>query len=61
MAKPGRPRIDPDDDSIELSISLPSKQLAAAETQAKEYRQTVHDWIRQLVKEHSFPELNRKK
>jgi hypothetical protein len=58
---PGRPPLDPWDPSVRVSVSLPSKQLAAAEAQAKEYRQTVQDWIRQLVKEHSFPELKRNK
>jgi hypothetical protein len=57
---PGRPPLDPSDPSVQLSVSFPSKQLAAAEAQAKEYRQTVQDWIRELVKANA-PQLKRNK
>jgi hypothetical protein len=50
MKRPGRPPLDGCDRSIEVSVSLPVKQLAAAEAQADKYRVTVQDWIRLLVK-----------
>jgi hypothetical protein len=51
MKRPGRPPLDGCNRSVEVSLSLPSKQLAAAEAQAKEYRMTVQSWLRQLVKD----------
>lgn len=51
VKRPGRPRIDEDDTSIPLTVSLPSKQLRAAEQKAVEDRMKVHDWIRRVIRE----------
>jgi len=51
MAKPGRPSIDPNDPSVPVNVSLPSKQLKAVSDKAKQDRMKPHDWIRQALKD----------
>jgi hypothetical protein len=51
---PGRPPLDDNDPSVPLSVSLPSKQLAAAEAHAKQERLTVQDWIRRVLRDASI-------
>jgi hypothetical protein len=49
--QPGRPPLDAHDPSVPLTVSLPSKQLAAVAEQAKHDQMTVHDWIRRVLRE----------
>jgi hypothetical protein len=53
VSKPGRPPLDAHDRSIELSVSMPSKQLATVSDRAKQDRMTVQDWIRRAVRDAS--------
>lgn len=46
---PGRPPIAEDDPSVAISVSLPSKQLAALDAHAKHDRMTLQDWIRHAL------------
>lgn len=47
---PGRPPLDVDDPSVKLTLTLPSKQLDDLCVQAKEHRQTVAAYLRELIK-----------
>jgi len=49
----GRPALDASDPSVPLTVSFPSKQLAAAEASAERDRVTVQDWIRTVVRQAS--------
>lgn len=48
--RPGRPALDPSDPSVPLTVSLPSKQLAAVSEHARQDRMTVQEWIRQTLR-----------
>jgi hypothetical protein len=52
---PGRPPLDANDPSVPVSVSLPSKQLAAVSARADRDRMTVQDWIRQVLR-HAAPD-----
>jgi len=52
----GRPPLDADDPSVPVSVSLPSKQLAACEQSAKHDRLTVQEWIRRVLRHASEPD-----
>jgi hypothetical protein len=47
--KIGRPPIDPSDDSAQLSLKLPSKQLAALKVEAEHAGCTLHDLLRRRL------------
>jgi len=49
MKRPGRPRLDPDDPSVHLTVRLPSKQFDASQKKAAEERLTMAEWIRQML------------
>jgi hypothetical protein len=62
MKRPaGRPPLDQADRSVQVSFSLPSKQLEAVSEQAKQDRVTVQDWLRRLVRTAVPDELIAKK
>ena len=48
---PGRPPLDPHDPSVPVTVSLPSKQLKAAQQQADQERVSVQDWIRRVLRD----------
>jgi len=50
---PGRPPLDKDDPSVPITVSLPSKKLAACSEHAKQDRMTVQDWIRRVLQQAS--------
>jgi hypothetical protein len=43
---PGRPRVDDDDTSVQICLTLPSKQSDALDREAKIARVSVQDLIR---------------
>lgn len=47
---PGRPPLDVNDPSVRLTLTLPSKQLDQLCVQAKQQRQTIHEYLRALIK-----------
>lgn len=53
--KPGRPPLDKDDPSVPVSVSFPSKQLAAVEADARRERITVQEWIRRVLRQPDDP------
>ncbi len=57
--QPGRPPLDPHDRSVPVTVSFPSKQLAAASEHAKQDRMTLHDWIRHVVDDATKPPENK--
>lgn len=48
--RPGRPRLDARDPSVPVTVSIPSKQLAAATAEAKAARLTLQAWIRRTLR-----------
>jgi hypothetical protein len=51
MTRPrGRPPLDQEDPSVKLTLTIPSKQLDGLCVKAKEQRQTIHDYLRALIK-----------
>lgn len=54
----GRPPLDKADPSVQVSFSLPSKELAAVSERAKQDRVTVQDWLRRVVRD-ATDEINR--
>lgn len=49
MTRPGRPPLDPDDPSVQVSLRLPSKQFDATQKRADEARMTIAEWIRKML------------
>ena len=49
MKRPGRPRLAADDDSVQLSVRVTTKQFDATQRQAAADRMTMADWIRQIL------------
>ena len=47
---PGRPPLDASDPSVKLTLTLPSKQLDALCVEAKQHRQTLAAYMRDLIK-----------
>jgi uncharacterized protein YggE len=45
----GRPRVFPDEESVQLSVRVTAKQLETAQKQADDARMTVTDWIRRVL------------
>jgi len=45
----GRPRLFPDEDSVQLSVRVTAKQLATAQRQADDARMTLADWLRRVL------------
>lgn len=48
--RPGRPPLDPRDETAQISIKLPSKQLTALYQQAQRERKTLPELVRDLIK-----------
>jgi hypothetical protein len=46
MKRPGRPRLDAEDTTVQTSIRLPAKQFDATQRDADEARMSMADWIR---------------
>jgi hypothetical protein len=46
MKPRGRPRLVPDDTTVQTSIRLPSKQFDATQRDAADARMTMAEWIR---------------
>lgn len=55
MKKPGRPRIDPDDESTQLCLTLPNKEFDRLYALAQRERTTVPDIIRQKLRRDDDP------
>ena len=55
----GRPPLDKADPSVQVSFSLPSKELAAVSERARQDRVTVQDWLRRVVRDAATDEINR--
>jgi len=49
VRRPGRPRLAPDDPSVNVHFRLPSKALEVSQRQAGEMRLTHAEWLRVLV------------
>jgi hypothetical protein len=52
----GRPPIDEDDRSVNLSIKIPGKALDTAATRARLERVTLAEWIRRMLREGRDPD-----
>ena len=52
----GRPPIDEDDRSVDLSIKIPGKALDTAATRARLERVTLAEWIRRMLREGRDPD-----
>ena len=52
--KTGRPRLAPEDASVQMSIRLPVKQFDATHRQATDARLTMSAWICQMLERGSF-------
>jgi hypothetical protein len=60
MKPRGRPRLVPDDTTVQTSIRLSSKQFDATQRDAKDARMSMADWIRlKLARVISHPENRR--
>jgi hypothetical protein len=46
----GRPRVDPEDDSIPLQIRVPTRDYNASVEAARRARMSVGDWIRRRIR-----------
>jgi len=55
----GRPPLNTADPSVQVSFSLPSKELAAVSERARQDRATVQDWLRRVVRDAVADEVNR--
>jgi predicted DNA binding CopG/RHH family protein len=51
--QPGRPPLDVNDPSVPLTVSMPSKQLAAVSQKAEQDRVSVQAWIRRVLRDAS--------
>ena len=49
MKPRGRPRIDPDDQSVTYTVRVSSRQLATTQREAKAARMTTAEWIRSVL------------
>jgi hypothetical protein len=49
MKRPGRPKLQDPDRSVDLHFRLPAKQYDAAYQQARRDRLTVPEWIRRTL------------
>ncbi len=49
MKPRGRPRIDPDDQSVTYTVRVSSRQLEATQREAKAARMTTAAWIRRVL------------
>lgn len=47
--RPGRPRLDPEDDSVQYSVRLSIKQFDQTQREAKDARMTMAEWVRLLL------------
>jgi hypothetical protein len=47
---PGRPRLDPSDSSVSVTLRVPSKHYDRMNLEAKRARLTLPDWMRERVK-----------
>lgn len=47
---PGRPRLDPSDTSVPVSIRVPSRHYERMNLEAKRARLSLPDWIRERMK-----------
>jgi predicted HicB family RNase H-like nuclease len=51
----GRPPVDADDPSVPVTLSLPSKELAAYAQSAQRQRLSLQDWIRRVLQHAAAP------
>jgi predicted HicB family RNase H-like nuclease len=51
----GRPRVDPDDESVPLQIRVPARDYNASVEAARRERMSVGDWIRQRIRAANAP------
>jgi len=49
MKRRGRPRLDPDDPSVDVRFRLPSKQYDLTHKQATAAKLTLAEWLRRIV------------
>jgi predicted DNA binding CopG/RHH family protein len=49
--RPGRPPVAQDDPSVPLTVSVPSKQLAAYKADAQQHHLTIQNWIRRVLRD----------
>jgi hypothetical protein len=50
MKRPGRPRLDPEEDkSVQYSVRLSIKQFDQTQREAKDARMTMAEWVRQVL------------
>lgn len=47
--KRGRPRLEPDTPSMQLTVRVSAKQYDETQRQAEAARMTMADWIRQML------------
>jgi predicted DNA binding CopG/RHH family protein len=48
--RPGRPPVAQDDPSVPITVSVPSKQLAAYKADAQQHHLTIQNWIRRQLR-----------
>ena len=46
---PGRPRLDPTDTSVSITLRVPSRHYERMNLEAKRARLTLQDWMRQQM------------
>jgi len=49
MKRPGRPRVAPNEETVQTSVRMSAKQFDATQRQAAADRLTMADWIRQIL------------
>lgn len=57
VKRPGRPRIDPDDDSVSINVTLPSRQYDQVYAEAQRERVSIAEAVRRrLAKSDADPD-----
>jgi hypothetical protein len=51
----GRPRVDPSDESITVTVTVPARDYRATVEAARRERLTVGDWLRQTIRAANAP------